>query len=573
MPSLAFWYVPVVFSVLADGAPSGLPQHHGAKKLAVEARDKGINVYVAFGKAGSSTIRRVLSDRAKAKGWLTPAELGCGSKDPWRKSSNETCIYAPCRVNGRPPRCSDQPGGSVIQTRLHGYCEHLAAQGSARPCRYFTVLREPIARVLSEYAYFCRDCEENRKFCEHSKHFTSSLRKRICPDISLVEWAKRHNNEYTRTFSYAFDPDPPTREASYKKYKHRMDKYYSDAGAAFKPGEAEYEAAWQSLTSPNMQVLILEDLDEDLAALRTWIGDSESLRLPKSPVNAQKNSYNATPEEISELQRIFAPDMRLYDAVRNHSRAVLKRQKRSRKAKLLRRHEVNTSTVSMVSQPAVTATMKAAQPGPSAGCGFGDYEPCPGRQSCLEAVPWALRKPVPNLRDTAEGQSLLMVYENITSSNMGPVNLEVTALDQGEGSVLNGLGPSGLISVEKDDRIVLVFSFVEPATGRPLVLKNFSMAVMNLDGSGGASENILTAGFERSHVSGDTLLMQEPQPDGLFKFWADSTAGPNSPRNRVTFDFANSQQVMVAFASDGATGTRYFHFAGSSVLETPCKAA
>ena len=71
----------------------------------------------------------------------------------------------------------------------YGGCMHVA-----RRCSYFTVLREPVERLISEYNYFCLRCSERRKFC-------GRLANTSCPRMKFLDWAAAHANQYTWHFS------------------------------------------------------------------------------------------------------------------------------------------------------------------------------------------------------------------------------------------------------------------------------------------------------------------------------------------------------------------------------------
>ena len=85
-----------------------------------------------------------------------------------------------------------------------------ACSFTSRPCRYFTILREPISRLISAYNYFCLDCKDRHKFCATQQGRPAKndrpawVRKCMlstCPNMSFLDWAKLHANLYTRLFS------------------------------------------------------------------------------------------------------------------------------------------------------------------------------------------------------------------------------------------------------------------------------------------------------------------------------------------------------------------------------------
>ena len=83
-------------------------------------------------------------------------------------------------------RCEALPNGYVLQASAHGYCE-LLDLSRKRPCRYLTLLREPTARMVSAYRYYCQGCAEG----------ACSSPDSICPNTTLLEYAAREGNQYT----------------------------------------------------------------------------------------------------------------------------------------------------------------------------------------------------------------------------------------------------------------------------------------------------------------------------------------------------------------------------------------
>lgn len=139
---------------------------------------RGLFVWIAFAKVGSTTLRYHLRARALQHGWPT-----------WPKPQaicTENFIHAlrPQRL-----RCQALPDGYVIASPRVGYCERL----KSRPCHYITLLREPKARMYSAYQYYCRGCAEGT--CQHVASPTAV--EPACPNISLIEYAQREGNRYS----------------------------------------------------------------------------------------------------------------------------------------------------------------------------------------------------------------------------------------------------------------------------------------------------------------------------------------------------------------------------------------
>eukprot|EP00448_Togula_jolla_P037402 CAMPEP_0170622284 /NCGR_PEP_ID=MMETSP0224-20130122/29046_1 /TAXON_ID=285029 /ORGANISM="Togula jolla, Strain CCCM 725" /LENGTH=194 /DNA_ID=CAMNT_0010948587 /DNA_START=66 /DNA_END=647 /DNA_ORIENTATION=- len=141
------------------------PQHalantltENTEALSSQAHDwramDGLTVYVMFDKSGSSTARQALVTRSSSFGWKTgtaPDGDSLGCPQARQREGYVGCDYEPCHALAGPPRCNYQPAGGVIQSRDYGYCEemHKTAEDarSQRPCRYFTIMREPISRL------------------------------------------------------------------------------------------------------------------------------------------------------------------------------------------------------------------------------------------------------------------------------------------------------------------------------------------------------------------------------------------------------------------------------------------
>jgi hypothetical protein len=226
---------------------------------------EGLVAWISFGKVGSSTMRVVFKRRAVERGWqkfvpgrgfvgigfhMSPGDLLiCHAKSRAVRLLNGTDVGLSIAQ-----RCSDAPDGYVVQTN-YGYCDAVH-----RPCRYVTILREPISRLVSAYNYFCLACSEGGSQCveggtrarlveanaevpRDAQGLPLTPPQLSCPNMSLVDYASREGwgNYYVRRLS-------ATRDASFA--------FNADS----RMGPAELATAMERLRRPNMLVLFTEEL-------------------------------------------------------------------------------------------------------------------------------------------------------------------------------------------------------------------------------------------------------------------------------------------------------------------------
>jgi hypothetical protein len=136
-------------------------------------------VYIHIYKAGGTTLKAQLSLAAQLGGWYTsiaPSHIG------WTSFAAEApTTRSIARVMG---------GGWGL-----GHCEL-----TERPCMYFTILREPVERMISEYDYFCVKGREDRK------EWNAAWKQAGECQATLLEWAGRR---YQRPLPSAVGGDHP----------------------------------------------------------------------------------------------------------------------------------------------------------------------------------------------------------------------------------------------------------------------------------------------------------------------------------------------------------------------------
>jgi hypothetical protein len=159
--------------------------------------------YIAFDKVGSTLMRKILMKRQAN---ISPACFNYLEQRPKRSErpppicdmheiSAESCYAKSCdftvtQIDGMKHETLNQfCGGAHTKTLV------------PRPCYYFTLLRDPVARLHSAHAYFCLACKENGRQCAGNKGERWGYGSLPCPNMTVVEYARYFGNVYTRSFS------------------------------------------------------------------------------------------------------------------------------------------------------------------------------------------------------------------------------------------------------------------------------------------------------------------------------------------------------------------------------------
>lgn len=302
--ALAVWVCAVVVAARrVDPAPAALVLHEKREEVFPPA----VIGYVSFGKVGSSLLRKLMEARAKALGW-----------EHYRREEDREICHS-YNTEGTPD-CADVPDGYVVQTQ-YGFCEALH-NTTGRECRYFTILREPVERLVSAWNYFCRACAEGGSFCvddqkerDKKKAEGKALPRddhgipigdvpNSCPDMDVVSFAVHKGNNYVRQFSGL--------------YTGRLG--HSSTGLGDRDlNETHLAAATGALRRQDMLVLFTDELsDEGLKALGSQLDyDLQAELRTLDGDDGHINEFDGTTKlptaaEMEKLQHFFRWDAELY---------------------------------------------------------------------------------------------------------------------------------------------------------------------------------------------------------------------------------------------------------------------
>ena len=233
------------------------------------------------------------------------AAQSASSQDPWlcELSDSSNVTFETC-----------QHSDVVIGPALYGTCSLFR-----RPCRYFTVIREPVDRLVSSYNYFCLSCKDG-KLCpsmEKGAGRTVVQAERLwnasCPSMSFLEYTAIYANMYTWHFG------------------RRVMPYYSNMYQGFahqKPlANSDFVAARTALTQPDMLLIQTDELDGGAwDRLERWLSGTRAAAAMRH--SRQKNetihangavayAYTPTPAERERACVINHFDCELYKSLRS----------------------------------------------------------------------------------------------------------------------------------------------------------------------------------------------------------------------------------------------------------------
>ena len=234
-----------------------------------------LTIMIQEDKTGSSSVRKT----------LTKAELST------KAGLSAFCFIEPGSTCNR----------SAVMPADYGACDAV----KPRPCQYFTTIREPLARLISEYSYFCLACQDKKKFCEP----VGRLNPARCPhQMSIVEWARNFSNPYTHHFSRSW-----TGNRTRHGYYHAKSTGFGDLPVAERKASAKnYESALMNLSKPDMLVLKTEELSSmGWNRLGNFLGQS-NLADFASKSNVHEHDYEPTQAERDVMREANGWDIKLY---------------------------------------------------------------------------------------------------------------------------------------------------------------------------------------------------------------------------------------------------------------------
>ena len=159
--------------------------YSGARKTA-DTRGL-VYAFIAFDQTGFGRVQAILAQRAARYGWRTFGGGPCHPETRGRTDADGSCHSV---ANGDVVAlfASTHDGATPsIQ-----YCERVP-----RPCRYITLLRHPISRLLSSYSYFCEGCAEGGRQCRGWQ----DPERLTCPNMTRTAYAAYFGDLYTQTFA------------------------------------------------------------------------------------------------------------------------------------------------------------------------------------------------------------------------------------------------------------------------------------------------------------------------------------------------------------------------------------
>lgn len=224
--------------------------------------------------------------------------------------------------------CASLASRVIVHDRGYGFCHEPTTR---RPCRYVTVLREPLGRLLSAFNYFCASCMDGNFLCHEHGYpgFT-------CPNMTLRAFAI----PWFDSFGY-----------SHQLAKRRTT--FDDEGGLFDNARRAREGRLSAERLAGMHAFTLEALaapgtaQVQVAALEHLLGGTRGLlsptsfaspprfanvgasayggRAPPDAASRHRTLNSLTKLERDELERIAREDRALYDIATAQDAARIRR--------------------------------------------------------------------------------------------------------------------------------------------------------------------------------------------------------------------------------------------------------
>lgn len=355
-----------------------------------------VAVFVQFSKVGSTTMRAALhrpldlcffhknrdgrirlQTRPNRNGAqeITTAQQLAASVVADMAGSGKHALQGIARTNTRTDTCA--LALTLAQhnaTGTFGTCEVLhfgsPQQLPGPQCVYFTLLREPVSRVVSAFNYFCRACSESGRYmpsavncCRgyttgllHNSGFDVNLcLDRIClqrcslclprycqnealpmssecPNAMLADFAREQGNVYTKEFSMAYAcADCPSPQLHLPADGGDLEapqscRTYPEVCGTIPAATASLLAkAKANIVSAGVVPFILEELNSRHEKIETLLGLRPGALSEHHNANHRDEStiYHPTAGDIEELRQILQHDIKLYEFAQLRSAELL----------------------------------------------------------------------------------------------------------------------------------------------------------------------------------------------------------------------------------------------------------
>ena len=259
----------------------------------------GLMVYVQLSKVGSTSMRSYLNS-------------ALGSFDD----------FSFVHSNGAHRSGHASLQEATLAQGKYGLCNLMWARGLSRRCTYFTLLREPLARLKSSYDYFCKSCAEGSRYCKNP--LLAGRSGVACPKMSLLDFAYLEGNVYTHEFSGAYACGPCDDATSERPYPEAC------ADAALPIHRGALLAAAKVNLGVSVFPLILEELD--IGSLHAHMNFSNSFKPPPYFFTRNEHVNHTRPSDEGggtghaleaieeEVRHVLQEDVQLYEYARDIAR-------------------------------------------------------------------------------------------------------------------------------------------------------------------------------------------------------------------------------------------------------------